>query len=108
MRKVTLASRVWHRDGNAGGAIEMCRAVLLADGMNVPARELLSEIFAAQNRIEVALMMLDQAIQIAPDDRLLRRKRDHLQLAHSHASAPRRAARPPSLWQRLRARLLKR
>ncbi len=116
MRKVTLASRIWHRDGNAGGAIDMCRAVLLADGRNVPARELLSEIFAAQNRMETALMMLDQAIQIAPDDRLLLRKRQHLQLAHlqlahSGASAPRRAPRATrrlTLWQRLRARWLKR
>ncbi len=51
MRKITLASRVWHRDGNGKVAIEMCRAVLLADGRNVPARELLGEIFAAQGRL---------------------------------------------------------
>lgn len=108
MRQIALASRLWHRDSDAGGAIEMCRAVLLADGRNVPARELLSDIFAAQNRIEVALMMLDQALQIAPDDRLLRRKRDHLQLIHSTSSPPLRAARPLPLWQRVRARLLKR
>ncbi|PQV64248.1 DnaJ domain-containing protein [Abditibacterium utsteinense] len=107
MRKITLASRLFHRDGNAGAAIEVCRAVLLADGRNVPARELLSEIYAAQNRIEVALMMLDQAIQIAPDDRLLRRRREHLELSHSSHQAPLGVPRR-SLWQKLRARLLKR
>lgn len=106
--QVALASRLWQRDGNADGAIEICRAVLGADARNVPARELLSEIFASQKRIGVALMMLDQAIQIAPDDRLLRRKRDHLQFSYFGESAPPRPAPPVSWWQRLRDRLLKR
>ena len=104
MRKVTLAARIFHRDGDAKTAIEMCRAVLLSDGRNVPARELLSEVFAAQGRLELAVMMLDQAIQIAPEDLFLRRKRDHLESARF----PNGMARPiprPSLWQRLRARL---
>jgi len=104
MTKVTLATRVWQRDGNARTAIEMCRAVLLADGRNVPARELLSEIFASQGRLEIAVMMLDQAIQIAPDDLFLRRKRDHLERGRFPAGKARPLARP-SLWQRLRARL---
>lgn len=106
MRKVTLASRVWHRDGNACGAIEMCRAVLLSDSRNVPARELLSEIFAAQGRLEIAVMMLDQALQYAPDDQFLRRKRDQLERQRALGGAL-RAAKRPSLWQRLRARFSK-
>ena len=105
MRRITLASRVWHRDGNAKSAIEMCRAVLLADGRNVPARELLSEIFVAQGRLEVAVMMLDQAIQLSPDDLFLRRKRDHLERGFFPGGEGRPIARP-SLWQRLRAKLL--
>ncbi len=104
MTKVTLATRVWHRDGNARTAIEVCRAVLLADGRNVPARELLSEIFASQGRLEIAVMMLDQAIQIAPDDLFLRRKRDHLERGRFPDGKARDFARP-SIWQRLRARL---
>lgn len=104
MTKVSLAARVWHRDGNARAAIEMCRAVLLADGRNVPARELLSEIFATQGRLEIAVMMLDQAIQIAPDDLFLRRKRDHLERGRFPEGKARPVSRP-SIWQRLRLRL---
>lgn len=108
MRQVALAWRLWQRESNAEGAIEMCRAVLVADARNVPARELLGEIFASQNRIGVALMMLDQAIEIAPDDRLLRRKRDQLRLGLVGENASARPPRAPSLWQRLSARWLKR
>ena len=104
MRRITLASRLWHRDGDARGAIEMCRAVLLSDGRNVPARELLSEIFAAQGRLEIAVMMLDQAIQIAPEDLFLRRKRDGLESARFPGGQARPIQRP-SLWQRVSARL---
>lgn len=104
MRRITLASRLWHRDGDARGAIEMCRAVLLSDGRNVPARELLSEIFAAQGRLEIAVMMLDQALQIAPDDLFLRRKRDALERARFPGGQARPIKRP-SLWQRACARL---
>lgn len=107
MRKVTLASRLWHRDGNAKVAIDMCRAVLLHDGRNVPARELLSEIFASQGRLEIAVMMLDQAIQIAPDDLFLRRKRDHIERARFPDGQP-RPLRRPSLWQRFRAKFQRR
>lgn len=106
IRRVTLASRLWRRDGNAKSAVEICRAVLLADGRNVPARELLSEIFASQGRLEIAVMMLDQAIQITPDDQFLRRKRDHLERARFPGGVMRPFVRP-SLWQKLRAKLRK-
>ncbi len=102
MRKVTLAARVWQRDGNARAAIETCRAVLLADGRNVAARELLAEIYASQHRYELATLMLDQAIQIAPDDRFLRNKRERLEITRAPNQTPRPPARP-TFWQRLRA-----
>ncbi len=49
-------------------------------------------------------MMLDQAIQLAPDDLFLRRKRDHLDRARFPAGGAIRPLKRPSLWQRFRAR----
>ncbi|HEX9998421.1 MAG TPA: DnaJ domain-containing protein [Abditibacterium sp.] len=121
LHKITLASRLFHREGRPEDAAQLCRSILLADGRNVPARELLSDILVFEGRMEGAIMLLDQAIQIAPQDRTLRRKRDQLQFAHAKSAEPdknfaqaaRRAVpkqvapkKPPriSLLGRLRAR----
>lgn len=111
LRKVARASQLFHREGKAEESSALCREVLLADGRNVQARELLGDILAFQGRIESALMMFDQAVQIAPDDRMLRRKRDSLQRQQQARSQPKPASakKAPrlSLFGRLRARLCK-
>ena len=108
IQKISHASQLFHRENRAEEAAAMCRAVLLADGRNVAARELLGDIFAHQGRFEHALMMFDQAIQIAPTDRMLRRKRAHLQKTQSSLYFTPYMVQDearPSLWKRLRARL---
>ena len=107
-QKISRASQLFHRENRADEAAAMCRSVLLADGRNVAARELLGEIFAQQGRFEHALMMFDQAIQIAPTDRMLRRKRSHLQKTQASLYFTPYMVQEesrPSLWTRLRARL---
>ncbi|RYG75134.1 hypothetical protein EON80_01655 [bacterium] len=110
LRKVAHASQLFRREGKADEAAALCREILLADGRNVQARELMGDILAHQGRLESALMMFDQAIQIAPQDRMLRRKRDQLQLHQTHhLSKPAPPQKTPklSLFSRLRARLCK-
>lgn len=108
IQKISQASQLFHRENRPEEAAAVCRAVLLADGRNVPARELLGDIFAHQGRFEHALMMFDQAIQIAPTDRMLRRKRAHLQKAQASLYFTPfmvKEEKRPSLWKRLQARL---
>ncbi|MBW3638031.1 MAG: DnaJ domain-containing protein, partial [Armatimonadetes bacterium] len=105
VHQISLASQLFHRERKVKEATALCRAVLLADGRNVAARELMGDIFAYQGLFDYALMMFDQALQIAPDDAMLRRKRDRLEIAHSQSNAaphPEKSTRP-SLWHRLRA-----
>lgn len=108
IQKISLASQLFHRENRTEEAVAMCRAVLLADGRNVAARELLGDIYAYQGRYEHALMMFDQAIQIAPSDRMLRRKRAHLQKTQSSLYFTPfmvKEESQPSIWRRLSARL---
>jgi curved DNA-binding protein CbpA len=111
VRKMAHASQLFHREGRAEESAALCREVLLADGRNVQARELLGDILAYQGRIESALLMLDQAVQISPKDGMLRRKRDSLQRRQQAASNAKNAAakkkKRVSLLGRLRARLCK-
>jgi curved DNA-binding protein CbpA len=111
LRKMAHASQLFHREGRAEESAALCREVLLADGRNVQARELLGDILAYQGRIESALLMLDQAVQISPEDGMLRRKRDSLQRrqqASSHAKHVRaNKAKRLSLFGRIKARLCK-
>ncbi len=106
LHQISLASQLFHRERKVKEATALCRAVLLADGRNVAARELMGDIFAHQGLFDYALMMFDQALQIAPDDAMLRRKRDRLEIAYSQSKAAPRAEKNtrPSLWNRLRAK----
>jgi curved DNA-binding protein CbpA len=106
MHQVLVASQLFHRERKTKEAIALCRQVLLADGRNVAARELMGDIFAHQGHFQYALMMFDQAIQIAPEDQVLRRKRDMLERAQYDAQTPqpKKVARP-TLWNRLRSKL---
>jgi curved DNA-binding protein CbpA len=108
IRKLALASQLFHREGKIEDASSLCRSVLLADGRNVQARELLADILAYQGRLDSALMMLDQAVQIAPQDQMLRRKRDRMHVQQHRISVANFEKGPRlSLMQRIRACFLK-
>jgi curved DNA-binding protein CbpA len=105
--KMTLAAQLFHREQKIDEAVTLCRSVLQIDSRSVPARELLGDIYLQQGRVEYALMMFDQALLIAPDNMMLRRKRDQLQNAQDRPKKSSAQAKKPhgSLLGRLRARL---
>lgn len=108
MHQVLVASQLFHREKKIKEATALCRQVLLADGRNVAARELMGDMFAHQGHFQYALMMFDQALQIAPEDQMLRRKRDLLERTQSQTEAPRAVKKArPTLLGRLRAKLKK-
>lgn len=78
------AAQLYHVEGRADEAIRVCNHVMKTDPTNAEAIVLLGDIYAEQNRNDVALAMYERAVRLQPNNLLYRQKWDKLR----HGEAP--------------------
>jgi curved DNA-binding protein CbpA len=76
---VNEAAQLYQREGNSEAAISLCNRVLKSDPKNSEAAGLLGDIYAAQGRNDIALLMYKRAMQNQPNMLLYRQKWESLQ-----------------------------
>jgi tetratricopeptide (TPR) repeat protein len=70
------AAQLYHVEGRADEAIRVCNQVMKADPTNAEAAALLGDIYAEQDRKDVALAMYEKAMRLQPNNLLYRQKWD--------------------------------
>lgn len=78
------AAQLYHKEGRVAEAITVCNRVMKADPTNVDAVVLLGDIYASQNRKDIALGMYERAMRLQPNNALYRQKWN--QLRHGGAA----------------------
>jgi tetratricopeptide (TPR) repeat protein len=107
------AAQLYHVEGRADEAIRVCNQVMKADPTNAEAVALLGDIYAEQDRRDVALAMYEKAMRLQPNNLLYRQKWDKLRhgivkSADTTAEPEARSGSNPYAKQRRRASLSER
>jgi curved DNA-binding protein CbpA len=89
------AAQLYHVEGRADEAIRVCNQVMKADPTNAEAVALLGDIYAEQDRKDVALAMYEKAMRLQPNNLLYRQKWDKLRhgIVKTAETTPEPAAR---------------
>jgi tetratricopeptide (TPR) repeat protein len=89
------AAQLYHVEGRADEAIRVCNQVMKADPTNAEAVALLGDIYAEQERKDVALAMYEKAMRLQPNNLLYRQKWDKLRhgIVKTSETTPEPAAR---------------
>ncbi|MDF2440293.1 MAG: molecular chaperone DnaJ [Abditibacteriota bacterium] len=82
------AAQLYHVEGRAEEAIRVCNNVMKADPTNAEAVVLLGDIYAEQNRKDVALAMYERAVRLQPNNLLYRQKWNKLRHGEEPATEP--------------------
>jgi curved DNA-binding protein CbpA len=78
LEQVNRAAHLYFREGRAGESVALCQRVLKSDPKNVEATILLGDIYAAQGKGDMALVMFDRALLLQPGNVLVRSKREKI------------------------------
>jgi curved DNA-binding protein CbpA len=81
------AAQLYHGEGRADEAIRVCNQVIKADPTNAEAVALLGDIYAEQDRKDVALVMYERAMRLQPNNLLYRQKWDKLRHGDTSTSS---------------------
>ena len=101
------AAQLYHVEGRVEEAIRVCNHVMKADPTNAEAIVLLGDIYAEQNRKDVALAMYERAVRIQPNNLLYRQKWDKLRHGESPAEpTPTSRAGTENPWARTKRKSL--
>lgn len=82
------AAQLYHVEGRADEAIRVCNNVMKADPTNAEAVVLLGDIYAQQDRKDVALAMYERAVRLQPNNLLYRQKWDKLRHGEEPVAPP--------------------
>lgn len=94
LNMVFEAAQLYFFQERASDAIEMCKRVLKIDPKNAEAAALLGDIYLAQDRKDLALLMFEQAMRAQPSNLLYRQKWNAMRRGEPVPASP--FARPPA------------